>query len=144
MTTVLCKEHFLSFFKSFFTFASIFSLLRVVRPWFFYWQIALIWDPNFSPFCNEIPLLNGTDLTQILWDPSWKKKEDLTSISEKVNICYTFDEKKVNNNFFLIHAGRSNSILGNGVRDREWCMQMLWSIWSPKTSDSKECNSTGL
>ena len=60
----------------------------------------ILWDPNFSPFCNEIPLLNGTDLTQILWDPSWKKKEDLTSISEKVNICYTFDEKKVNNNFF--------------------------------------------
>ena len=23
------------------------------------------------------------------------------------------------------HAGRSNSKLGNGVRDREWCMQML-------------------
>ena len=31
--------------------------------------------------------------------PPEKKKEDLTSISEKVNICYTFDEKKVNNNF---------------------------------------------
>ena len=62
--------------------------------------LHVTWDPNLSLFCNEIPLLNGTDLTQILWDPSWKKKEDLTSISEKVNICYTFDEKKVNNNFF--------------------------------------------
>ena len=70
--------------------------------------VTLFWDPNFSPFCNEIPLLNGTDLTQILWDPSWKKKEDLTSISEKVNICYTFDEKKVNNNFSWFLANFDN------------------------------------
>ena len=27
--------------------------------------------------------------------------------------------------FQATHAGRSNSILGNGVRDRKWCMQML-------------------
>ena len=26
---------------------------------------------------------------------------------------------------FALHAGRSNWILGNGVRDREWWMQML-------------------
>ena len=77
----------------------------------------LKWDPNFSPFCNEIPLLNGTDLTQILWDPSWKKKEDLTSISEKVNICYTFDEKKIWTNFFwflanFVHFGENEPKFG--------------------------------
>ena len=37
-----------------------------------------------------------------------KKEEDLTSISEKVNICYTFDEKKVNNNFSSFLANFDN------------------------------------
>jgi len=70
-----------------------------------------------------------------------------------------------------LHAGRSNWILGNGVRDQEWWMLtfcMLWGspgalriscpaghakrkwmhmlspIWSPKTPNSKEGKSTGF
>jgi len=43
-----------------------------------------------------------------------KKKEDLTSISEKnEHICYIFDEKKVNNNFLFLanfdHFGGNES-----------------------------------
>ena len=45
LATVLYKEPFiLGFLKGFSTFVSIFSLLRVLCPWFFYWRIALSSD----------------------------------------------------------------------------------------------------
>ena len=43
----------------------------------------LLWDPDFSPFCNEIPLLNVKDLTQKMWDPKRKKKIWISQVYPK-------------------------------------------------------------
>ena len=56
--------------------------------------------PILALFAMRSPCWTGRISLKFYEIPPEKKKEDLTSISEKVNICYTFDEKKVNNNFF--------------------------------------------
>ena len=73
LSTVLCKEPFLvSILSFFFTFASIFSLLRVAWPWFFF----LTDSPDFREClrCAKhiSPMIFRWD--RVLWNKSFGKK----------------------------------------------------------------------
>ena len=102
------------------TYPKSFYFKQIDRKKAFFWGVCTIkyffnfGDPNFSPFCNEIPLLNGTDLTQILWDPSWKKKGGSHKYIRKSEHMLYFRWKKKWTTIFLflanfVHFGGNES-----------------------------------